>query len=104
MYCRTMSICIRIQSIMYASFYAFYAVADPGGNSGHGPIQLGYRLPPSNEEINMRYWETYQIGPLVECLDPPHDLASLAEYLDPPAACKLMYYTYSLSLSCWKRF
>ena len=39
-------------------------------NSTMVPIQLGYRLwLPSNEEMNVRYWETLNC-PLVECLDP----------------------------------
>jgi len=45
-------------------------MADPRGErkSGHGPMQFGYRLWPSSiEEINVRYCETYQIGPPAEC-------------------------------------
>lgn len=31
-----------------------------GGNSAMAPFQFGYRLwPPSDEEINVSYWETY---------------------------------------------
>ena len=44
------------------------------GESGHGPIQFGYRLwLPSNEEINVRYWETYEIASIAESrhLDAP---------------------------------
>ena len=50
------------------------------------PIQFGYRLWfPSNEEINVRYWETYGIGPQAEYLDPLYDrpmALALAESLD----------------------
>jgi len=64
-------------SCMHAS-----AVMDPERKSGHGPsIQFGHRLwPPSNEDINARYWKTCQIPPsrmfalmwtLAERLDPP---------------------------------
>jgi len=39
----------------------FHAVVDSGGtNPAMSPIQFAYRfLAPSNEEINVRYWETY---------------------------------------------
>src|SRR6218665_3609784 len=45
------------------------------------PIQFGYTIwPSSNEGINVRYWETYQIAfPIVECLDPCHS----SRILDP---------------------
>ena len=43
------------------------------------PIQLGYRLWPSNEEINVIFWENIILikldPPLAECLDPPRDVA-----------------------------
>jgi len=55
-----------------------------GRKSGHGPpSSLAIDVGPSNEEINMRYWETLN-SPLAECLDLPHDVAHLAECLDPP--------------------
>src|SRR6218665_1618564 len=39
---------------------------------------------PTNEKINVRYWDPLNCPP-AECLDPPHYLCSpLAECLDPP--------------------
>ena len=50
-----------------------------GDKSGHGsPSSFAIDLSSSTEEINMRYWKTYYVGPsLAECLDPPHDVAPL---------------------------
>ena len=50
-----------------------------GVNPATPPSCLAADVSPSNEEINMRYWETYEIRPWIrllmwppsECLDPP---------------------------------
>ena len=49
-----------VRTMLY-SLSSRESVADSEGKSGHGlPIQCDYRLwPPSNEEVNVRYWETY---------------------------------------------
>ena len=52
--------CLQFQTITHT---------DPEeANSAMLPIQFGCKLSPSNEEINVRYWETFNCPP-AECLD-----------------------------------
>ena len=72
------------------------SVADPGGNPAMVPLDPVWlwTLAPSNEEIYLRYWETFKLSPpsRISVLMWP----TLAEFLDPPV-CTIVHTFFGLA-------